>query len=293
MHNCSWAGISISGAANRIEDNLVRNNISGVAVRAGAVDNRILRNQIRDNNRMSVLTTQPWDDSGAFGVLLHGDRTEVAYNTISGSDAFSHDYGRDGAAIEIYGGRNNSIHHNQAFDNDAFAELGNSRSADNTFAYNLVRSSLERSTFLVTRGGKSGFGPVLRTMLVNNTVLMTGRYSEGFVCEAGCGPDVLTMRNNIVVAVVKAGYADRAFTDDHNLYWGGIVQFPKGATSIVGDPRFVDPGRGDLHLRSDSPAVDRGVPAGYTADLGGAAVPRDGNGDGTAAVDLGAYERQP
>jgi hypothetical protein len=293
VHDCSWAGISITGVANRVEDNLIRNNIAGVAVRAGAADNRILRNQIRDNNRMSVLTTKPWDDSGAFGVLLHGDRTEVAYNTISGSDAFSYDYGRDGAAVEIFGGRNNSIHHNQAFDNDAFTELGHSRSADNTFAYNLVRSSLERSTFLVTRGSKSGYGPVLRTTMLNNTVLMTGRSSEGIVCEGGCGPGILTMRNNIVVAVVKAGYADGAFIDDHNLYWGGIIQFPKGATSVVADPRFVDPGRADLHLRADSPALDRGVPTGYSQDLDGAPVPRDGNGDGTAAVDLGCYERQP
>jgi hypothetical protein len=293
VHDCSWAGVSITGAANRIEDNLIRNNIAGVAVRAGAMDNRILRNQIRDNNRMSVLTSTPWDDSGAFGVLLHGDRTEVAHNTISGSDAFSHDYGRDGAAIEIFGGRHSSIHHNQAFDNDAFAELGNSRSADNTFAYNLVRSSLERSTFLVTRGARSGWGPVLRTTVLNNTVFMTGRLSEGFVCDSGCGPDVLTLRNNIVVAVVKAGYADGAITDDHNLYWGGITQFPRGPHSLVADPRFVNPAGGDFRLRADSPAVDKGVPSPHRHDLDGAPVPRDGDGDGSAVADRGAYERQP
>ena len=29
--------------------------------------------------------------------------TDVSFNTISGSDAFSYDYGRDGAAVEVYG----------------------------------------------------------------------------------------------------------------------------------------------------------------------------------------------
>jgi hypothetical protein len=292
VHDCSWEGIGINGHHNRVEDNLVRNNVTGVFVRQVAVDNRILRNQIKDNNRMSVNTPQCCDDSGAFGVLLHGDRTEVAYNTISGSDAFSYDYGRDGAAIEVYGGKNNLIHHNLAFDNDTFTELGNPRSADNTFAYNLVRSSLTQSIFFVTRGAKDGYGPVLRTTLVNNTVLLTGSSSQGAICYAGCGPDILTMRNNIVQAVAKAGYADAPFTDDHNLYWGGPVQFTKGTSSIVADPRFVDPATWNLHLRSDSPAVDRGVPAGYTQDLDGAPVPRDGNGDGSAAVDIGCYERQ-
>jgi hypothetical protein len=100
------------------------------------------------------------------------------------------------------------------------------------------------------------------------------------------------MRNNIVVASVKAGYADAPFDEDRNL-WGGKLQFPRAPGSLEGDPRFVDPAAGDFHLRADSPAVDRGVPTGYSADLDGATVPQDGDGDGTAATDLGAYERQP
>jgi hypothetical protein len=256
------------------------------------MDNQVRRNQVMDNNRMSVLTPLCCNDSGAFAILLHGDRTEVAYNTISGSDAFSYDYGRDGAAIEVYGGQSNTIHHNLAFDNDTFVELGHSRSADNTFAYNLVRSSLPESIFLVTRGAGSGYGPVVRTTMVNNTALLTGSSSQGVICHAGCGPDILTMRNNIVVAEVKAGYADRPFVEDHNL-WGGKIQFPKGPGSSKTDPRFVDPAGGDLRLRADSPAVDRGAPTGYTADLDGSPVPQDGDGDGTATADLGAYERPP
>jgi hypothetical protein len=42
---------------------------------------------------------------------------------------------------------------------------------------------------------------------------------------------------------------------------------------------------GDLHLQPGSPAIDRGVPTGYTVDLDGRPVPQGG------AADLGAYER--
>jgi hypothetical protein len=290
IQNCSWSGIDVYGSNNLIQNTVIKGNVAGIYVRSGASGNRILRNQIVDNNRMSVLTQGGNDDSGAFGILIHGDYTEVAYNTISGSDAFSYDYGRDGAAVEIYGGRNNHIHHNLAIDNDTFSELGNSRSADNTFAYNVVRGSLASATFLVTRGASSSYGPVLRTRLYNNTVLLTGSSSQGVICHAGCGPDILTMRNNIIQAVVKAGYADARFDEDYNLYYGGIVQFTMGPHSLVADPRFVNAAAGDLHLQSSSPAIDRGVSAGYTQDFDGVAVPQDGNRDGTAAPDFGAYE---
>jgi hypothetical protein len=47
----------------------------------------------------------------------------------------------------------------------------------------------------------------------------------------------------------------------------------------------------DFHLQADSPAIDRGSPLGGPAvDFDDNARPQDGNGDGTAAYDPGAYE---
>jgi hypothetical protein len=289
--NCTWAGVEVSGNNNRVQNSLITNNVAGVHVRSGATNNSVLNNVLRDNNRMSVLTVFPTDDdSGAFGVLLHGDNTEVAFNTISGCDAFSYDYGRDGGAIEVYGGRNNTIHHNLAFDNDAFSELGNSRSADNTFAYNVVRSSLATSVFLVTRGATSGYGPVARTRLYNNSVYFTGATSQGFVCHGGCNSDVLIMRNNVIQAVWKVGYADAPFDEDYDLFFGGILQFTRGSHSLVANPAFVDAPNGNLRLQSSSPAIDRGTGVGLTQDFDGVAVPQDGDGNGSALPDMGAFE---
>jgi hypothetical protein len=294
LDGCSWAGVSLTGSFNRVDNSLVSHNPVGIEITPESHSDELLRNELIDNNRMSVLTKTPNnDDSGAFGILIRGDHVLVAENRISGSDAFSYDYGRDGSAVEIYGGRSNVIERNVAVDDQAFAELGNPRSADNTFAYNLFESSLNTATFLVTRGSKDRRGPVLRTSVYNNTADLTGGASQGIVCYAGCSPDVLKLRNNIIVAQAKAAYADAPFDEAADVFYGGPVQLGIGPGTVVADPRFQNPAAGDFRLRRSSPAVDRGVLLGFRADLHGGPVPVDGNGDGRATPDAGALEYRP
>jgi myo-inositol-hexaphosphate 3-phosphohydrolase len=291
---CGWAGTYVAGDHNRVERMLLTRNAAGIYVKQGADANTIVRNRLANNDKMSVLTTSPsYDDSGAFGIALNGDANDVGFNTITGSDAFSRDFGRDGSAVEIYGGRRNLIHHNLAIDNNAFAELGHRRTSDNTFAYNVVRSRLRASVGVVTRGARSGFGPVLGTRLHHNTIALSGALSEGFVCHGGCADDVLQIRNTIVAAVGKVGFADHGFDEDYNLFFGATIQFPMGSHSVVADPAFLNRARGNLRLRRSSRAIDRGIQLGYARDFDGRRAKVDGNLDGRAAPDLGAFEYAP
>lgn len=64
-----------------------------------------------------------------------------------------------------------------------------------------------------------------------------------------------------------------------------------GTGNINADPRFVGATSGNLRLGFGSPAIDAGTNTGCPAtDLDGLSRPTDGNGDGAATCDMGAYE---
>ncbi|NOX60689.1 MAG: hypothetical protein GXP42_01875 [Chloroflexi bacterium] len=66
---------------------------------------------------------------------------------------------------------------------------------------------------------------------------------------------------------------------------------PAGEGNISADPMFVNPTQGDYRLRAGSPAIDAGTnQSAPDHDLDGLSRPFDGNGDGDAITDMGAYE---
>jgi len=281
LDDCSWAGIQFAAEASfgLAELNTVSHNAAGVHVATGSSDNTIQKNTVVNNNKMSVLTPCPpscSDDSGAFGILLNGNRNKVANNAISGSDTFSYDFGRDGAAVELYNASANTIQRNVAIDNETFSELGGASTTDNTFIYNSVRSATQQAKFVVLPG------VALNTTLRNNSAYLTDANSQGFVCYSSCSPTVLHMRNNLVEAVLKAGYADGAFDDGYGIY-KGPAQFSPGPSSMLAEPLFDSPT--NLHLQPTSPAIDSGMALGYSTDVEGSPVP-------SYNPNRGAYEAQ-
>jgi hypothetical protein len=76
----------------------------------------------------------------------------------------------------------------------------------------------------------------------------------------------------------------------------GVFNFGSGNVTDT-DPQFRNPAGGDFHLAGTSPLIDHGdptapPPAEATNDLDGRPRVIDGNADGTARRDMGAYEYQ-
>ncbi len=134
--------------------------------------------------------------------------------------------------------------------------------------------------------------PITGVTVVNNTFYDNGggAWGGGISVENPDAED-LVLRNNIVSRnssfqiVVDSGVPMPAV--DHNLidgfrdYDGEI----RGSDYQEGDPRFIDPLAGDLHLLPDSPAIDSGSPvAAPDDDFDGAPRPQG------AGFDIGAFE---
>lgn len=86
---------------------------------------------------------------------------------------------------------------------------------------------------------------------------------------------------------------DYALFDPATVALNQPATFNAGANNRTGDPQLAGPGAGDLRLTQGSPAIDAGQPApaaGNERDVAGNPRVQDGNGDGTARRDMGAFE---
>jgi hypothetical protein len=275
-------GISVFGDHVRVDRARLTYNGVGVRLESEADASVVARSRFARNNTMVVNTPGGDDDWGAMAILVAGEGADVHHNIIAGSIADSHDYGQDGAAIEVYGGRDSRVHHNLSIDNKAFAELGNDDSARNSLFHNVVRATIPSAYFLAVHGHGRRFGPVRGTVAYNNSVYLSGNSSTGIWC-GGCASDVLVLRNNAMK--VTGGHSWRGADEAYNIVDGDYVHGSLGPGSRRANPLFVS--KKNLRLQRRSPAIDAGTNMGARVDFVGVSIPQG------RAPDVGAYERRP
>jgi hypothetical protein len=142
--------------------------------------------------------------------------------------------------------------------------------------------------------------PVGNTSVVINNTFVGNRV--GIRVARGASQVTQTHRNNVIVQndiglELEFGSDANDPVWENNLVFSNNIDYQgtadKTGTSgnISADPLFVDAPSGDYHLQAGSPAIDAGSALDAPiVDFDGTLRPLDGNGDGTAIVDMGAFE---
>ena len=280
-------GVLISGSASPIVEENVIENCSRMDEGAGICaysSNALIRENMIRNNSVSRFGAGSSPTKGG-GLYVVGGAPEIVNNFIQGNsqggsgllfEGFGAGLYKSGGSPRIIGNvfsGNRMGPPTREYGGAIYIEATtNAVVANNTFYNN--------SAYYETAvpGSKHGGGAMYiddtnaGLLVVNNIIQANGTF--GVLC-ASTSVDV-TFQTNCLFNNTDADYED----------------CPAGTGDLFVDPEMVDPAGGDFRLAATSPAMDQGsVVSGLPAeDIYGDLRVADGDGSGTAEVDIGADE---
>jgi len=170
--------------------------------------------------------------------------------------------------------------------------------AYNGMFYNCVLSgnTVTNTTSFYGNGGGIYASAYNSAVIINCTVTGNSATSAGGGIYGG-------IAFNSIIYFNSAPGGSNWWANNPNMYYCCTTPNPSyGTGNVTNDPSFVDAPGGDFRLKCGSPCIDAGFtncfsPVGIISapinDIRGVARPLDGNGDGIAQFDMGAYEYDP
>ncbi len=286
--------VTVSGGtvADLRVDMATGNGATGIAATNGTVDNVVVFGQgATSSNGLRAQGSQVHDATvnvtggsgntairSLGGNLLYSDSTwnggAVGYRLISGIDTVSRvTVTLAETAISVEGGTLNI--------DDAVIDLGTTgQTGLQAKPSGAADSATANANHLTVVGGNgtsrgvaadaNGAGTLTATVALQNSIVR--------------GPATSLVRS------AGAGHT-ASFTVSRSNYQNTSASAPSdgGGNLVAVDPGFINPA-GDYHLRATSPLVDKGAASGASLDRDGKGRSFDGDKNGTAVPDMGAFE---
>ena len=330
VENHGGAGIYVYGYTTDVEifNNVIVSNTAnfGAGIHVGRASADVISNTIVHNESDAGGGTGIRVEDGGNGLI---SRNQILSNTATGNAAglllnsagqvivqdntIAYNTGNYGTAISVLNGygaiHHNQIHHNTTrpggsgravylwSDKSVDLDVHHNRIIDNEDGALEVASmgiSVTNNIIAHNSGGAAEISIKDDSTIVNNTIVGDGT-SNGIEIKQTGAP---TITNNIIsnTAYGIRNTSSETSTLSHNNVWNNTTSNYNGITpgtnDISCDPDFVDAAADDYHLGICSCAVDTGTNVDAPADdYDGNMRPVDGDGYGTAVVDIGAYER--